>query len=44
MYEYIVAILRHTSRGQQIPLQMIVSHHVIAENWTQDLWKSSQRP
>jgi hypothetical protein len=24
------------------PLQMLVSHHVIAGNWTQDLWKSSQ--
>jgi hypothetical protein len=24
------------------PLQMVVSHHVVAGNWTQDLWKSSQ--
>lgn len=21
---------------------MVVSHHVIARNWTQDLWKTSQ--
>jgi hypothetical protein len=25
-----------------IPSQMVVSHHVIAGNWIQDLWKSSQ--
>jgi hypothetical protein len=24
------------------PLQMVVSHHVVAGNWTQDPWKSSQ--
>jgi len=29
-------------RGHQVPLQMAVSHHVGAGNWTQDLWKSSQ--
>ena len=28
--------------GINIPLQMVVSHHVVAGNWTQDLWKSSQ--
>jgi hypothetical protein len=33
---------RRTRRGHQIPLQMVVSHHVIAGNWTQDLWKSSR--
>jgi hypothetical protein len=27
----------HTRRGHQIPLQMVVSHHVVAGNWTQDL-------
>ena len=42
VYEYTVAIFRHTRRGHQIPLRMVVSHHVSAENWTQDLWKSSQ--
>ena len=30
VYEYIVAV------------QMVVSHHVAAGNWTQDLWKNSQ--
>jgi hypothetical protein len=29
-YEYIVAVFRHTRRGHQIPLQMVVSHHVVA--------------
>jgi hypothetical protein len=38
---YTVAVFRHTRRGHQIPLQMVVSHHVVAGNWTQDLWKSS---
>jgi hypothetical protein len=40
--EYIVTIFRHTRRGHQISLQMVVSHHVVAGNWTQDLWKSRQ--
>jgi hypothetical protein len=30
--EYTVAVFRHTRRGHQIPLQMVVSHHVVAEN------------
>jgi hypothetical protein len=30
MYEYTVAVFRHTRRGHQIPLQMVVSHHVVA--------------
>jgi hypothetical protein len=30
--EYTVAIFRHIRRGQQIPLQMVVSHHVVAGN------------
>jgi hypothetical protein len=30
--EYIVAVFRHTRRGHQIPLQMVVSHHVVAGN------------
>ena len=29
------------SRGHWIPLQMVVSHHVVAGNWTQDLWKNT---
>jgi hypothetical protein len=27
--EYTVAIFIHTRRGHQIPLQMVVSHHVV---------------
>jgi hypothetical protein len=42
VYEYTVAVFRHTRRGHQIPLQMVVSHHVVPGNCTQDLWKSSQ--
>jgi len=29
-------------KGIKITLQMVVSHLVVARNWTQDLWKSSQ--
>jgi hypothetical protein len=32
LYEYTVAVFRHTRRGHQIPLQMVVSHHVVAGN------------
>ena len=41
VYEYIVAVFRNTRRGHQTPLQMVVSHHVVAGISTQDLWKSS---
>ena len=41
LWEYII-VFRHTRRGHQIRLQMFVSHHVVAGNWTKDLWKSSQ--
>jgi hypothetical protein len=30
VYEYTVAVFRHTRREHQIPLQMVVSHHVVA--------------
>jgi hypothetical protein len=40
LYIYI-ALFRHTRR--QTLLQMVVSHHVVAGNWTQELWKSSRR-
>jgi hypothetical protein len=30
--EHIVAAFRRTRRGHQIPLQMVVSHHVVAGN------------
>jgi hypothetical protein len=37
--EYMVTVVfTHSRRGYQ----MVVSHHVVAGNWTQDLWKSSQ--
>jgi hypothetical protein len=40
--EYTVSVFRHTRRGHRIPLQMVVSHRVVAGIWTQDLWKSSR--
>ena len=39
--EYTVTVFRHSRRGHRIPLQMVVSHHVVAGNWTQDLWKGN---
>ena len=41
-YKYTVAVFRHNKRGRQISLQVVVSHHVVAGIWTQDLQKSSQ--
>jgi hypothetical protein len=32
VYEYTVAVFRHTRRGHWIPLQMVVSHHMVAGN------------
>jgi hypothetical protein len=32
VYEYAVAVSRHTRRGHQIPLQKVVSHHIVARN------------
>jgi hypothetical protein len=40
--KYTVAVFKHTRRGRQILLQMVVSHHVVAGIWTLDLRKSSQ--
>jgi hypothetical protein len=42
IHKYTVANFRHTRRGHQISLQVVVSHHMVAGIWTQDLWKSSQ--
>jgi hypothetical protein len=43
LYEYTTTVFRHTlEKCIRSPLQMVVNHHVIAGNWTQDLWKSSQ--
>jgi hypothetical protein len=30
LYEYTVTFFRHTKRGHRIPLQMVVSYHVVA--------------
>jgi hypothetical protein len=32
LYECTVAVFRHTRRGHRIPLQMVVSYHVVAGN------------
>jgi hypothetical protein len=32
IYEYTVAVFRHTRRWRQITLQMVVSHHMVAGN------------
>jgi hypothetical protein len=40
--KYTVAVFRHSRRGRQISLQMVVSHHVVAGIWTPDLRKSSR--
>jgi hypothetical protein len=37
-YKYTVAVLRHIRREHQIPLQMVVSHHVI------ECWKFNSGP
>ena len=33
-----------TKRGNQTSLQIVVSHHVVPGNWTQDLWAISPSP
>ena len=40
--KYTVAVFRHSRRGSQISLQMVLSHHVVAGIWTPDLRKSSR--
>jgi hypothetical protein len=40
--KYTVAVFRHSRRGSQISLGMVVSHHVVAGIWTLDLRKSSR--
>jgi hypothetical protein len=32
VYEYTVTLFRHTRRGHLIPLQIVLSHHVVAGN------------
>ena len=41
IHKYTVAVFRRTKRGRQISLRVVLSHHVIAGIWTQDLRKSS---
>jgi hypothetical protein len=41
--KYTVADFRHTRRGRQTSLWVVVSHHVVAGICTQDLRKSSRR-
>jgi hypothetical protein len=40
--KYTVAVFRHSRRGSQISLWVVVSHHVVAGIWTPDLRKSSR--
>jgi hypothetical protein len=40
--KFTIAVFRCTRRGHQILFWVVVSHHVVAGNWTQDLQKSSQ--
>jgi hypothetical protein len=42
IHKYTAAVFRRTRRWCQISLQVIVSHHVVAGIWTQDLRKRSQ--
>ena len=39
-YVSTLSLSRHTRRGHPIPLQMVVSHHMVAGNCTQDLWRA----
>jgi hypothetical protein len=32
VYEYTVAVFRHIRKGHRIPLQIVVSHHVVVGN------------
>lgn len=41
---YVYSVLLHVAGQKRAPdlITVVVSHHVFAENWTQDLWKDSQ--
>jgi hypothetical protein len=41
-FTFFFFFFRHTRRGSQILLGMVVSHHVVAGIWTLDLQKSSR--
>jgi len=40
--KYTIAVFRHSRRGSQILLWMVVNHHVVAGIWTPDLQKGSR--
>jgi hypothetical protein len=40
IHKYTVVFFRHTRRGHQISLWVVVSHHVVAGIWTRDLLES----
>jgi hypothetical protein len=42
IHKYTVAKFWYTRRGSQSSSWVVVSDHVVAGIWTQDLWKSSQ--
>lgn len=45
VYQYSIAIFTHTGgRRHQIPLQIVMSHHMVAETWTWVIWKCRQWP
>jgi hypothetical protein len=37
IHKYTVATFRRTRKGRQISFRVVVSHHVVAGIWTQDL-------
>jgi hypothetical protein len=42
LYESTLLLSSDTRRGHQISLHMVVSHHVVAGNLTQELWENKQ--
>jgi hypothetical protein len=42
IHKYTIVDFRHTKRWCQISVRVVVSHHVVAGIWTQDLQKGSQ--
>jgi hypothetical protein len=42
MYVSILSLSSDTPEEGITSYYMVVSHHVFAGNWTQDLWKSNQ--
>jgi hypothetical protein len=40
LYECTVAVFRHTRRGHRIPLQMVVSYHVVVGIELRTSWRA----